>query len=622
MSVPDKEELKITDEDRKGLIDAWKRRQTEQKQRRVSGTKLPRERKEEKKQGRKEPLDKEQILKENEEVLKMYNEKWRNGQDISIIEVKDQKETIENVTKEIFKKEKEIGIEEDFPRIEEKEIDELLELIELQETHGEVLTQQPIKEQPMEIEEEMPDEQPMQEELSEFEQGLHYDYIIRNFITTSGMEKKTGYDIKWALIRFVFKPNWSLYIKTDTRLSQKEKVEQKAIDGRLQVVTSTKVLSTIDYSVKLFDGTVYKTTELQKDFEWYKEHQQNENIPVSTNQILKIYQYMNSENGKFRIELEKTFNEKQPQKEKQGQYSAYSAYANKKKEYYILKNIEDKTQEVENWLLGHNTLKGYFGEDEELLEQITTVLKQQEEKEKELEEVNKQLVEIIQYIGGDDLPKQKEDGTLYSTLEEYIKDFEFDLKEVISAATNLEENEKKESLELLKKYETLQREIKELNQQYERFKANPYAEGIEEFGSLSQLKQYYIDLITGRHGKKAWKKQQELTKLMKEVPVETDKENKVLIIKQEMPKFEVELVFGREYVGKDLQIHITIHAENEEQHEQLKELFKKELVAIIIKTSEYSSTDTLAKKRKDEIEEWKKGQKKEDQDFKEIYPTN
>lgn len=525
-------------------------------------------------------VDNKQTLQENTDILKKYHEKEPVSQELTIIEIRDPRESVEPEEKELVKKEKEIVDTTDLPKNED--LIGLIEQMELQETHGEAdKVEEPMNPVGMEIEEESvqkneehkgQEEQLMDteeelpkgvDELVELHEGFSYDFPVSKFITTSNKEAKTGTDLKYMRMRFVFKPDISLYIDCETHLTGKEIKVDEEVDGVLRSVTKQKVYANSEYRIREWNGKTHRYKDLQEDVEYVRRNRPigERYVPTGSSPKVNLYKQVDFGKTHFRLEVTNTIFTKEIGKVKRKEVDPMDAYNVAR---YIYNKYQDKANdkpELEEWLYIEDTFKGYYPYDQ-------------------------QLMKAIQETGESAI---RADGTPYTSTEQYLEDLGITIDQVRAVFTD----EWKEGNITTGRYQ----EIMEIMNNYIFDKENE-----------KQLTQFYLDMMVNDTSKLS-KMKRELTSL--EYSMQGEKNN----ITKPSLRVEVMLYHQGEKDPEDpyanIRVAIIVHCESMEQHRKLEQLFEKELVAIIVRTSEYPPS-TLVEQRKKELAEWKAKQAKEE----------
>lgn len=525
-------------------------------------------------------VDSKQTLQENPDILEKYHEKKPVSQELTIIEIRDPRESVEPEEKELVKKEKEIIDTTDLPK--DEDLIGLIEQMDLQETHGEAdkveETTNPVK---MEIEEEnvqknedhkgqaeelMDTEEELPkgvDELVELHEGLSYDFPVSKFITSSNTEVKTGTDLKYMRMRFVFKPDISLYIDCETHLTGKEIKVDEEVGGVLRSVTKQKVYANSEYRIREWNGKTHRYKDLQEDVEYVRRNRPigERYVPTGSSPKVNLYKQVDFAKTHFRLEVTNTIFTKEVAEAEEEEVDPMNAYNVAR---YIYNKYQDKANdkpELEEWLYIEDTFKGYYPYDQ-------------------------QLMKAIQETGE---PAIRADGTPYTTTEQYLEDYEITIEQLRGIFTNYW----KEGNITTGRYQ----EVMEIMNNYIFDKENE-----------KQLTQFYLDMMVNDTSKLS-KMRRELASL--EYSMQGEKNN---ITK---PSLRIEVMLYQE--GKkdtedsyaNVRVAIIVHCESMEQHRKLEQLFEKELVAIIVRTSEYPPS-TLVEQRKKELAEWKAKQAKEE----------
>lgn len=530
----------------------------------------------------------EEFFKENEETIKKYNEKPKAGQDLTILEVKDIRETVEVEQKEIIKKQKEVTDHTDLPS------DDLIEqvLMEIEKEEGEETVQGEVVEtQPMQIEgeEEVAEEDEAVRNARELEEGFTVEYLVKNFITTSNEEPKDTVDLKYMNIRLVFDPNYSLYINSDTRLSGKTVKVQEEKNGILVNTEQLRVFTNSDYKITEFEGETRHRTELQEDFEFTRRTRPNEEryIPTGMSPKVSLFKRITFGNAKISLGVTNTIFGKSIIEPDEG-VDPLDNYNMSRYYFYRYKDVIDRRNELNEWFHTNKTLRGFN-------QQLTTLTEELNKKKILFEEADRRVMTNIQDAGGS---KNRENGEPYISTEQYLEDFGMDIdqfKNVYIENYNngiLPENKYLEYIQAVDDYVTYKNEYESILEQY-----------ATENALEKQLRDHYLDVLDNDTGNYRFFniKKNQMSQLERSLQGE-----KIKITK---PKFsiQIEVAYGgniRVDPYKYMPVKITIHGESIEQQRRLKEIFEKNLVAIIVRTSEYAPSPLVEQRRK-ELAEWK-----------------
>ena len=374
--------------------------------------------------------DVEDFFKEHEETIKKYNEKPKAGQDLTILEIKDNREIVELEQKEIIKKEKEITDTTDLP---DDLVEQVLMEIEEEEKGEETIQGEVVESQPMQIEgeEDGAEEDEAVRNARELEEGFTVDYLVKNFITTSSADAKDTVDLKYMNIRLVFDPNYSLYISSDTRLSGKTVKVQEEKDGILVNSDKLRVFTNSEYKITEFEGETRRRTEIQEDFEFTRRTRPNEEryIPTGMSPKVSLYKRVTFGRAKISLGVTNTIFGKSIVEPDEGD-DPLDKYNMSRYYLYRYKDVIDRRTELNDWFHTHNTLKGFN-------QQLTTLTEEFNKKKILFEEADQQVMINIQNYGGN---TKRENGEPYISTEQYLEDFGMNIDEFKDVYTKSYEN--------------------------------------------------------------------------------------------------------------------------------------------------------------------------------------
>lgn len=210
-----------------------------------------------------------EIYKEHEDLFKEYKVKYKDGQDITLIETRDPREVIEMERKETEKKELTIDeIDAIFDDIEKREEMDKQEKAALpRETIGltpmeEVIEGDTSEQKTIEI------GQQSQEPVVQ-QYALELTFPIKGIVTTSDDKKKSKYDTGYTKIQFFFENDVSVQIIFETYYSFNEKKKT--------------IYENAKYQVRIHKGDKNRYINLENDTKWAKLHQDYESKMRSNN---------------------------------------------------------------------------------------------------------------------------------------------------------------------------------------------------------------------------------------------------------------------------------------------------------------------------------------------------
>lgn len=530
--------------------------------------------------------DVEEFFKEHEETIKKYNEKPKAGQDLTILEVKDIREIVELEQKEVIKKQKEVTDNTDLPS------DDLVEqvLMEMEQEEGEETVQgEVVESQPMQIEgeEDVEEEDEAARNARELEEGFTVEYLIKNFITTSNEDPKDTVDLKYMNIRLVFDPNYSLYISSDTRLSSKTIKVTEQINGALRDTEQLRVYTNSDYKITEFEGETRQRTDLQEDVEFTRRTRPDDVrcIPTGMSPKVSLFKRVTFGNAKFSLGVTNTIFGKSIAEPDEGDDPLVN-YNVSRYLFYRCKDIVDHKKELNEWFHTKRTLLGFNP-------QITALM--EEPKQRVLfKEADLRVMKNIQDAGGNE---NRKNGEPYTSTEQYLEDFGMDINQFKDVYAEKYKNGELSEDDYKKYIDDVDNYVKHKTL-YDSILEHEYEIALER-----QIVPHYWDVIgnTDDYYEMFNSKKSQMLRLEKALQGEK--------IKVTKPKFsiQIEVAYGgniRVDPYKYMPVRITIHGESVEQQRRLQEIFNKNLVAIIVRTSEYAPSP-LVEQRKREFAEWK-----------------
>ena len=512
-----------------------------------------------------------EIYKEHEDLFKEYKVKYKDGQDITLIETRDPREVIEMERKETEKKELTIDeIDAIFDDIEKREEMDKQEKAALpRETIGltpmeEVIEGDTSEQKTIEI------GQQSQEPVVQ-QYALELTFPIKGIVTTSDDKKKSKYDTGYTKIQFFFENDVSVQIIFETYYSFNEKKKT--------------IYENAKYQVRIHKGDKNRYINLENDTKWAKLHQDYESKMRSNNKtdlISYVTHYLTIQGTLKPTRVFFNATVKSTSKKK----IVYTPYQKRK----LISDYRDEQRKVEGLSKrGPDIMRivftgksgdslRYRSSEEELFEYLMICTdNMKRENDEPYMNIVQFIEDFIKTAAPENASAEELDEYYNKKTENFVAAMNF-IAGLINESENLTPLQKIDAMNLWNEYldETVNIEYyKRINEKIVHNDVEPLLR--ECYGNIRKIEEQILST--------------------EEVKDENDADVSVL-----------ELALVTTVDGKH--INVIINCDNSVQYGKLREIFNKRLRAILITTEPFSSTQLeMANQKKEERNEYIKKQK-------------
>ena len=525
-----------------------------------------------------------EIYKEHEDLFKEYKVKYKDGQDITLIETRDPREVIEMERKETEKREKELAMDvEDTPiNLTTDEIDAIFDDIEkreeIEKQENAALPQEPIGLTPMEevVEGDTSEQktieigqQPQEPAVQRY--ALELTFPVKRIVTTSNDKKKSKYDTGYTKIQFIFENDISVQIIFETYYSFNEK--------------KGTIYENAKYQVRIHKDDMNRYINLENDTKWAKLHQDYESKMRSNNKTNLIsyvthYLMMQGTIKPTRVFLNATV--KSTSKKK----IVYTPYQKRK----LISDYRDEQRKAE----------GLSKRGPDLIKIIFRGKAGDSLRYRSSEE------ELFEYLMICTDNMKRENGEPYVTIAQFIEDYI-----QISAPENASAEELAEYLS--KKSENF---IAAMNFIASLINDSEKLTPLQKIDAMNLWSEYLDETVNIEYYKRINEKiaYDDVEPLLRECDRNIrNMEGQILSTEESKDGNDadvsvLEIAIATTVDGK--YINVLIDCDNSVQYGKLKEIFNKRLRAILITTKPFSTTQQeMANKKKEERDEYVKKQR-------------